>query len=487
MTIVARCPCSCLSDRGDYGSATRHALPDSCPGHLWPLPAHATLLRTPARYRRAHVAQDWHLNGHHRRGCRRHGGGTQPGGSRGIGRRQRLRRRAGLRGTPTHQIRNHLRGALLHATYLHGPCRHRPLRRAADIPVPLRLRRYDAGRRRRTWIRCLPGKSVHTRGLRPARGLLRPLLPWGVAKDSGRPGTGLSAAARLSSGAPRSARQPDLRRKARELRAVARTQLLTDGRLVVGDGLLRKAELLTDVPDRLALREEPQNLELARTQCIESRFSRVRRRPRHVCRHVGTHVRRPPGDRIDGLQQYFRRARLADVALRSRLERTGRIDRIVVHAENQYVQLRLVLQHAACRFHAARPRKGDVHHHHVRIECARTLTRLRGIARLPDDLDVGCPLEESPVTFAHDGMVVDEQNPGRAGHHADPVSGRRGIRAESSNPSPGVLVNTSSPCNALTRSRMPINPSPRVGSPAAVPAPSSATDTSMLSPAAPLP
>src|SRR5206468_37067 len=49
----------------------------------------------------------------------------------------------------------------------------------------------------------------------------------------------------------------------------------------------------------------------------------------------------PPGDAPHRLEKLLRRRVLADIACRSRLERTGYVDVVVVHAENQDVRLRI--------------------------------------------------------------------------------------------------------------------------------------------------
>ena len=66
---------------------------------------------------------------------------------------------------------------------------------------------------------------------------------------------------RRRAGAGASGEEPVVRRKARELHGVLRAELLADGGFMVGDGLVREAELRTDALERLTSHQQAQHFE----------------------------------------------------------------------------------------------------------------------------------------------------------------------------------------------------------------------------------
>src|SRR5262249_19522075 len=98
----------------------------------------------------------------------------------------------------------------------------------------------------------------------------------------------------------------------------------------------------------------------------------------------------------------------------------------------------------------------DVHQDDVRPHLAGPLERRTAVAGLGHDLDVVLGIQESADAGSDQGLIVGEDDP----DHAVAV---RGSSAATRNPPIGRGSATRRPPSAVTRSRMPISPSPGVG------------------------
>ena len=66
------------------------------------------------------------------------------------------------------------------------------------------------------------------------------------------------------------------------------------------------------------------------------------------------------------------------------------------------------------RLDAVQNRHGDVHHHHVRPMLLRQRHRLAAVGRLRHHLKARLALQQHAQAFAHDRVVVRQQDPNRS-------------------------------------------------------------------------
>jgi len=199
-------------------------------------------------------------------------------------------------------------------------------------------------------------------------------------------------------------------RHLRELHAVIRAEFLPDHRLMVGHGLLAKAESFRDARQCIALHEQAQHLEFTRRQLPSRRPFLESLAQRERLRDVGTQITRASGDGAHTFHKDVGRACFRHVAARAGVERAPHEDGLLMHAEDQHVGVGLAREHAPHGFNAACARQREIHDHHVRFQRAKALVGLRRVGGLTRHADVRTELQQTPVTFAHDRVVIDEKN-----------------------------------------------------------------------------
>ena len=117
----------------------------------------------------------------------------------------------------------------------------------------------------------------------------------------------------------------------------------------------------------------------------------------------------------DRPDEFFRGALLQEISARARSEQLLNIAAVGVARENQYFRGRdLRLQHLR-RGQAVHPRHRDVHDDHVGAELPDHVDCRETVAGLADDLQIIFAIEHHAQAFAHDLVIVDE-NDAQFGH-----------------------------------------------------------------------
>ncbi len=84
----------------------------------------------------------------------------------------------------------------------------------------------------------------------------------------------------------------------------------------------------------------------------------------------------------------------------------------VVHREHQDAQLRSLARELARRVQARPSRHGDVEDRQLHVLPEAELDGLDAVARLGDDLQVGCGVKDHSQPASDDRVVIGEQDPG---------------------------------------------------------------------------
>src|SRR5262249_34866484 len=111
-------------------------------------------------------------------------------------------------------------------------------------------------------------------------------------------------------------------------------------------------------------------------------------------------------------------------------------------------------EQASGGLHPVHPRHADIHQDDIGSQFAGAFDRLRAVACLADDLEIGLGVQEQPEADPNELLVVDDQEPDA---HASPPTGRR---AATRKPPPARGPTSSCPPSRVMRSCNPMMPCP---------------------------
>jgi hypothetical protein len=111
-----------------------------------------------------------------------------------------------------------------------------------------------------------------------------------------------------------------------------------------------------------------------------------------------------------GAWQVFGRAGLGHITQGAAVEGPRDVDRILVHAENEYPGGGPARDDATKRFDAADIGQRDVEHDNVGCQLAIHAQRLRGCRCLTNDHEFGIALEQAPIPLTHYRVIVHQQH-----------------------------------------------------------------------------
>ena len=200
-------------------------------------------------------------------------------------------------------------------------------------------------------------------------------------------------------------------------------------------GLHRQVQPLGDLGDRLALGEQRKtsNSRSERRACGGPFASGIA--PSASCSATAALMKAPPAATLRiAPTSCARGAVLGEVARGAGPERAHRVLLLVVHAEHQDAQLRLLGLHPLDELDAALARHRHVEQQQVEVERAHPRERLVAVLRLARDLrGRRAAREELLQAVAHDGVVVGEHD---ADHAVSPLRRSTGMRTRQRVPPP---------------------------------------------------
>src|SRR3990172_3983477 len=213
-----------------------------------------------------------------------------------------------------------------------------------------------------------------------------------------------------------------LRSVAHQLDAAVQAQLVHQVRAVALDRAHAQIQRLRNLRVRNPACDEPQHLDLARTErfradCSTSRG--LRRVGQQGAGQSGVDVQVAARDGADGVDQLRLGGALRDVSRRAGADRLAQQALVFVSGEDQDASIGQQFLQPPRRLDAsAGTGHADVHQHDVRAQHARQAHGLVAIGCLADDLQIGLGIQERAQARAQDAVIIRDENPNR--HKASP-------------------------------------------------------------------
>jgi hypothetical protein len=217
--------------------------------------------------------------------------------------------------------------------------------------------------------------------------------------------------------------QPVLQPVTDQRRGVRQLQLFQDAALVRAHRLHRQVQRRGNLARALAGDDALQHLELAVRQLrVARRTRRAVELLHHALGQAGRDVGAACGHLAHGRHQLGRGAVLGDIAVGPGAEGAQRVLLLGVHAQHQHRHAGMFGPDAPYQLQPAHARHRQIDDGQAKRRAAQAFQRLEAAAGLGDLPFVGHRLEDAPQALAHDGVVIDEQQPVQAGACVD---GRR--------------------------------------------------------------
>ena len=134
---------------------------------------------------------------------------------------------------------------------------------------------------------------------------------------------------------------------------------------------------------------------------------------RHLLRsaRVFTHVDASVKRIADRPDEFFRVSLFPEVAVSSRLQRSARVKRCVVHGDNQQLNLAIHRAELFNQFQPALARQSDIHQHQVRPDTANGFEGAVSGAGFTAYSQVFLTVDNPQQRFAKNRVVLDIENP----------------------------------------------------------------------------
>ena len=197
------------------------------------------------------------------------------------------------------------------------------------------------------------------------------------------------------------------------LRARVGFELREDVPHVALHRLLADEELRGDVGVRHPVREQLQDLALARGEDVGLALSGD-----ELGHEAGIDERLTGCDLLDRAQERLVRRFLEDVAARTRLEPALEQRALAVRGEDEDARVRSLLEHLLGRLEAVHVRHAQIHDHHVRAASLRQRDGGRAVGRLADHSDSRRARQREAKPLADDLVVVGDEARDLVGHEA---------------------------------------------------------------------
>src|SRR6266480_3687415 len=252
-----------------------------------------------------------------------------------------------------------------------------------------------------------------------------------------------------------------LHRDADEIGGAPRPQLGFDLAAVVGGGLIADPERVGDLDEITALRQQPQDFEIARGEGVE----RVRRgadiRKHQFLGDLALDIGATAGDASDCSKKLVRRDVLTDIPGRPGLQRARHMDRILVHAEHENPHRGVDGLQPSDDFETANIGQVQIEDDQIWALSPGSAQRLSSARRLPN-LRRRLGAKQSPQSGPDDRMIIDDENlHGSAAWTNERLDAGRcewGNTATTEKPPSDLFGKLRRPPSALTRSVMPMRP-----------------------------
>ncbi len=130
----------------------------------------------------------------------------------------------------------------------------------------------------------------------------------------------------------------------------------------------------------------------------------------HLVGDAVAHINLPAQNAAHRDQHFFRGFLFHDVAVRAGAERAFRIDRLIVHREDQHWQSRMSGADVFQQIESVGTIQRDIHDQNIGPGRSQHVDRTHRLFSFAADHEIGLPVDQQRQTLAHDGMVIDHQN-----------------------------------------------------------------------------
>src|SRR5690606_5418936 len=199
-----------------------------------------------------------------------------------------------------------------------------------------------------------------------------------------------------------------------EARRAVEAQLFLDALAVRLDRLDAEAQVLSDLPRRLAAADQVQHLHLAVAQALD-RVDRVL--PARDGEALD-HARADTVADVDPAREHAAQGNdeliagrlLHDVAVRAGAQEALGIDRLVVHRQHEHGKLPVLRADLLDQLEAVAVAQRQIEDHDIGPRSLEPEPRLAHVRRLAADNEIGLLLQELDEPFPDDRMIVDDED-----------------------------------------------------------------------------